>query len=288
MTKQPQKNVPLAEHTTYRVGGAARYFWSVSDQAELLAALEWAQAHEQKIFLLGGGSNVLFTDAGFPGLVICLHSGTWQLADQKIQVFAGASLSALVQFYAAKNLTGLAGCVGIPGTVGGALRGNAGTPDGSIGDLVLSVTVWVDGQVKKITRSKCKFAYRDSRFKRNTEIILSAELLAVPGEGSVFKQTRKLLDARLGKQPRGFSCGSFFQNPAGDSAGRLIEACGLKGLAVGGAQISDQHANWIINTGTATAEDILALGRQVQKAVQDKFGITLEPEVELVGCSLVD
>lgn len=277
------ENIELASRTTYRAGGTARYFAEAHSRADLLEALTFAQTQKIPFFILGWGSNVLFADGEYPGIVISNLWGTVDWDGTRGRADSGAILPMLVTDTAKYGFAGLEQLAGIPGTVGGAVRGNAGTPDGTFGDVVTSVEVWDNGQTKKITKSKCRFGYRTSRFKKNQEVILSVEFVLEKTDQNLTQTLQSLLSRRAQKQPQGFSCGSFFQNPAGESAGKLIENCGLKGKQIGGAQVSDLHANWILNTGHATATDILTLGRLVRDEVLKKTGITLLPEVEIVG-----
>jgi len=277
------EQIELASRTTYRAGGTARYFAETHSRADLLEALAFAKEKNLPFFILGWGSNVLFADGEYPGLVISNLWGTVDWNGTLGRADSGAILPMLVADTAKYGFAGLENLAGIPGTVGGAVRGNAGTPEGTFGDRVTSVEVWADGKIRKITKSKCKFGYRTSRFKKNQEVILSVEFALEKTSADLAKIIQSTLSRRLQKQPTGFSCGSFFQNPENDSAGRLIESCGLKNKKIGGAVVSDKHANWILNDGTATASDILALGRLVRDEVLKQTGIELLPEVEIVG-----
>ncbi len=277
------ENIELASRTTYRAGGTTRYFAEAKSRADLLEALNFAHEKQIPFFILGWGSNVLFSDGEYPGIVISNLWGTVDWDGTRGRADSGAILPMLVADTAEYGFSGFECCAGIPGTVGGAVRGNAGTPDGSFGDRVTSVEVWSDGQIKKITKSKCKFGYRTSRFKKTNEVILSVEFALRRTHADLPKIIQSKTTSRASKQPAGFSCGSFFQNPANDSAGRLIEACGLKGKKIGGAVVSEKHANWIINENNATAADIISLGRLVRDEVLAKTGVELIPEVEIIG-----
>lgn len=277
------EQIELASRTTYRAGGTARYFAEAKSRTDLLEALTFSQEKQIPFFILGWGSNVLFSDNEYPGIVISNLWGTVDWEETRGRADAGAILPMLVNDTAKYGFAGLEDLAGIPGTVGGAIRGNAGTPDGAIGDVITSVEIWIDGKIKKITKSKCKFGYRSSRFKKNKEVILSAEFVLRKTTQDLAKIIQTKTSQRASKQPQGFSCGSFFVNPEGDSAGRLIESCGLKGKRIGGAVVSDVHANWILNDSNATASDIIALGRLVRDEVKNQTGVELIPEVQIVG-----
>ena len=259
---QFQRNILLKKYTTFRIGGAAKYFWVAKTKKELIEAVKFAKKHKLPFFILGGGSNVLVSDQGYQGLVI---------------KFRTPLLSKFVD-------KGLEWAAGIPGTVGGAISGNAGAFDGSMADVVKNVEV-LDTRSRKIKIFKnkdCKFGYRDSIFKKNANlIILSVELRLERGDP---KKIKKHLSYRKKTQPLNFStAGSVFQNTPKFSAARLIEDCGLKGKKIGKAQISKKHANFIVNLGGAKAKDVLKLINLIKKEVKNKFGIKLEEEIQYLG-----
>ena len=283
---------PLARHTTFRIGGPADLLVEPADEADLARVVGWARGRGVPVTLLGGGSNVLAPDEGLRGLVIrvgldFLH---WEEPDpdgrRGVVVGAGTALARLVHEAARRGCRGLEPCAGIPGTVGGALVMNAGTRDGSIGQVVDWVRV-VDGEGRLAVwpRSRCGFAYRTSRMQQEGVTVVAARLVLAPGDpAAILAEIRRHTAYRQQTQPLRYpNCGSVFKNPPGNAAGRLIEACGLKGLRHGGAQISEQHANFIINLGGATAEDVLALMSRAWRCVRQRFGIVLEPEVRLLG-----
>jgi UDP-N-acetylmuramate dehydrogenase len=257
-----QKDVVLANHTSFRIGGRAQYFFVAKTKDHLIRAVKWAKKRNLPFFILGGGSNVLISDKGFKGLVI-------KFQDQK--------LSQLVN-------NGLEWTVGIPGTVGGAIWGNAGAFGKSMENALESVEVYdiKDEKIKVLDKKDCQFGYRDSIFKKNPNlIILSAKIK--PRKSSPRK-IKEYLKCRKEKQPLNFpSAGSFFKNPPGFSAGELIEKCGLGGKQIGGAKISEQHANFIVNMGGAKASDVLALAKMCQDKVKEKFGVELKEEIMLLG-----
>ncbi|MEW6427089.1 MAG: UDP-N-acetylmuramate dehydrogenase [Thermodesulfobacteriota bacterium] len=281
---------PLAPYTTFRVGGPA---WAVVEpvSAASLAALVTGLGERQiPWWILGRGSNVLVADGGLAGVAIVLgrdFAAITPVAGQRhqLRVQAGCSLARLLRYCQEHGLGGLEFAAGIPGTVGGAVKMNAGAWGREIGALVTELTVMdSQGGCATIAAVQAGFAYRQS-IGLGGRIVVEAVLEFTP-------RSRELIDAecqaaisgRLERQPlQVASAGSFFRNPAGHAAGRLIEQAGLKGLAVGGAMVSEKHANFIVNTGTATCGDILDLMRLVQKKVYLQTGIMLEPEVHLLG-----
>ena len=278
-----QKNVPLSSLTTFKIGGPARYFLTVGSQDELVEAIRWAENGDIPCFVLGGGSNVLVADQGFNGLVIKLSMTDCQLSGAKITVGASLSLMQLVKISIRNGLSGLEWAAGIPGTVGGAVRGNAGAFGHSISECLEKVEVLRDKKIIELKNRKIRFSYRQSVFKENKDIILRVILLLKKGDARGDReQVATILSRRLATQPSEPSAGCVFKNPESNSAGLLIEECGLKGKRIGGAEVSRKHANFIINTGTAKAEDVLNLIKLIKRKVRDKFGVELEEEVEYV------
>jgi len=253
-----QKNVSLKKYTTFKIGGPAKYFFVAKNKSDLLKAVQEAKKRRLPVFVLGGGSNVLFPDKGYRGLVI---------------KFQNLKLSQLVN-------SGLEWAAGIPGTVTGAIWGNAGAFGKSMKDVVKKVEVFdvKNEKIKILNNKDCRFGYRDSIFKKNHDlIILSAE---IKQKKSDPQEIKKCLAHRRKTQPLSFpSAGSVFKNPPGFSAGELVEKCGLKGKKIGGAQISDIHSNFIVNLGGAKAQDVLSLIKLVKKTVNKKFKIKLEEEI---------
>jgi len=290
-----KKNISLVPHTTFKIGGKARYFFNAKSADDLMQAVRLAQKNKMPIFILGGGSNVLVSDKGFDGLVIkvkspCLSTGRQKskVKSNKIYVDGGVLLSKIVEESIKWELIGLEWAAGIYGTVGGAIRGNAGAFGGSIADLVKTVKVFnTQNLTTKILKNKdCKFEYRDSIFKHNKNlIILSAELKLEKGDRKKSeKLIKEYLAQRKEKQPLEYpSAGSIFKNPKNYSAGYLIEQCGLKGKKIGKAMISTKHANFIVNTGGAKAKDVVKLINLCKQKVKEKFKIKLEEEIEYLG-----
>jgi UDP-N-acetylmuramate dehydrogenase len=305
-----RKNVKLAPYTTFKIGGAAKFFVEAKDEKDILEALEFAQEKNLPVFVLGGGSNVLVSDQGFEGVVIKIKDLRFKIYDLGIECGSGFSLSQSVSESVKDGLTGLEWAAGIPGTVGGAVRGNAGAGayGGTMGEVVESVSVLdsKDLRFKIYDLRKCKFEYRSSIFKQNSNlIILSVKLKLRKGDKKKSqKLAREILAKRKKNHPEFSSPGSFFKNPVvkdrklikefeidtgkkikGDKipAGYLIDRVGLRGKKVGRAMISEKHANFIVNTGKATVDNVVTLVAMAKTRVRDKYGIQLEEEVQYVG-----
>ena len=292
---QLQVNESLARHTTARVGGPAELFLTVNSAEQLQTAVEMAYNAGVGYFVLGGGSNILVADAGISGLVILnrarkvsfRHSGAGVVCTAE----SGANFSALARQCISRGLGGLEWAIGIPGTVGGAVVGNAGAHGDDMNGVLLAATVWEPGfGVRVYNREEMAYAYRDSVLKRDLgaargrRVVLSAELRLRPEAMDVLSARAEGFNAhRKERQPGGASTGSMFKNPENYYAGYLIDTAGLKGFRVGDAAISEKHANFFINDGQATAEDVRALIAEAWNSVRDQFGIEMELEVELVG-----
>jgi UDP-N-acetylmuramate dehydrogenase len=282
-----QKNILLAEHTTFRIGGPAKYFFIVKTIPDLMKAVKFVQTKKLPYFILGGGSNLLVGDKGFDGVVIKIRNTKYELRNTRIMAEAGTRLNDLVKASAEAGLTGLEFAAGIPGTIGGAIYGNAGSQKGSssIGDLVETITLLTPtGQVITVDKAWMQFDYRHSRFKDMEAairpIILSVVLKLARGNSKKIKQKiNKQIAGRVNNIPIEPSAGCVFKNPSNQSAGYLIERCGLKGKKIGGAMVSKQHANFIINLGGAKARDVIELINLIKKSVQKKFGIKLAEEI---------
>lgn len=277
---------PLARYTTWRVGGPARAFYRPADAQDLALFLQGLAADEALLWL-GLGSNLLIRDGGFPGTVIALQGG---LADihiegERLRAGAGAACAKVARSAARAGLTGAAFLAGIPGTMGGALAMNAGAFGGETWERVVDVTT-VDrtGRLRVRTPQDFRVDYREVSGPRD-EWFVGVTLQLERGDvESEQARIRQLLDRRAATQPTGRpSAGSTFRNPPGDHAARLIEAAGLKGCRIGGAEVSPKHANFLINTGQASAADIEALIGHVQQVVEQRFGVRLQPEVHVVG-----
>ena len=288
-------NESLARHTTARVGGPAELFLTVSSADQLLTAVGMAYNAGVSYFVLGGGSNILVADAGISGLVILnrarkvnfRHSGAGVVCTAE----TGANLSALARQCISRGLGGLEWAIGVPGSVGGAVVGNAGAHGADMDGILLAATVWEPGYgVRVYSREEMGYSYRHSVLKydhtegRPRRVILSAEINLRPEAADVLQARADGFNAhRKERQPGGASTGSMFKNPENYYAGYLIDTAGLKGFRAGDAAISEKHANFFINEGEATAEDVRRLIAEAWNSVREQFGIEMELEVELVG-----
>lgn len=279
---------PLANHTTFRIGGPADYFVLPSSIAEITELLKLAQEYRISVTVLGNGSNVLVLDSGIRGLVLKFGSEMAYIRHEGHHVFAGAgALLRDVSRYAAEfGLSGMEFAVGIPGSIGGSVFMNAGAYEGEMSNIVVSVTaVCEDGSIQRFNKEELQFSYRHSVFHENHCTICEVELAFQNGEHTLIRSKMgDFTTKRETKQPLEVpSAGSTFKRPPGHFAGTLIEQTGLKGLSIGGAQVSPKHAGFIINAGGATAQDVLNLIKEVQRRVQEKHGIMLYPEVRTLG-----
>ena len=282
------REVALSRHTYMRIGGPAAYFGTPDDLAQFERIATWARERALRLRVLGGGSNVCVSDEGVRDVVVSLRRACGQIAFDGVEVTAGAAvmLPALARAAAERDLGGLEFAVGIPGSVGGALQTNAGIGDGRcIGNLVRSVEVWRDGGRVTLPAEAITFEYRNTSLHHSDDLVLGATLELVPRPRTeVDAEMRRLLEARQRTQPTAEpNAGSIFRNPAGDSAGRLIDTAGGKGLQVGHAKVSTLHANFIVHDGQGTAADIAAVMAEVQRRVLDTSGVPLRPEVEWWG-----
>ena len=287
-----KKNVLLKNYTTFRIGGPAKYFFKAKTKEDLIKAIQAAKKLNLPFFILGEGSNILFSDKGFKGLVIKIQSSKIENKETEnknkiIYVEAGVKLSHLVKLSLKNSLTGLEWAAGIPGTVGGAIRGNTGAFGGSMSDIVRSVEVLhlPESEIKNYELKNCKFSYKENIFKKNKNlIILSCILELKKGDKKEIEEKIKyFLDYREKNHPlEFFSAGCIFKNPKKKSAGELIEKCGLKGKEIGDARISEKHANFIVNLGKAHSEDVLKLINLIKKEVKKKFGIELKEEIYFI------
>lgn len=278
---------PMARHTSWRAGGPARRFYKPADLADLCTFLQDLDPDEPLLWV-GLGSNLLVRDGGFPGTVIftfgALTALDW-LDDNILRVEAGVSCARVARETTRRGLTGVEFLAGIPGTMGGALAMNAGAFGGETWPRVVAVeTVDRYGQLRRRAAAEFEVGYRSVSGVPG-EWFVAAHLRLEPGDADAAqRRIRDLLDRRGATQPtQQYSCGSVFRNPPGDFAARLIEAAGLKGTWLGGAQVSEKHANFIVNAGNASAADIEALLLQVQAEVMRVHGVRLETEVRIVG-----
>ncbi|HIK37412.1 MAG: UDP-N-acetylmuramate dehydrogenase [Geminocystis sp.] len=284
------QNVPLSQYTTYRVGGKARWYAEPKCWQDVEALFQWVEKQQIPFVALGAGSNLLVSDNGFEGLVISTrHLRGCSIDEEKriITVDAGYPLPKLAWKMAKKGWLGLQWAVGIPGTIGGAVVMNAGAHQCSISDILINTTVASpNGKIETIPASQLDYSYRHSRLQQESCLVLQATLALKPGMGreEVMELTSKNFRMRRETQPYDKpSCGSVFRNPKPYAAGWLIEKTGLKGYQIGGAMVSHQHANFILNMGNATARNIFDLIRYVQERVEATWSILLQPEVKFLG-----
>jgi UDP-N-acetylmuramate dehydrogenase len=304
-----QENIPLAPFTSFRIGGSARYFVQARSAEELREALLCARERGLGFYLLGGGSNLLVSDSGFDGLVIRVQFGAITREGPVIQAEAGADLTYLVHQAASWGLSGLESLAGIPGLLGGAVRGNAGAYGSCIAEVCTRVLA-LDGSTLEqvsLSREECLFNYRESRFKREPElIVLAAELTLQPGAPGEIRQRVEATLAR--RAARNLQCeksvGSYFMNPTVEDselirkfesdqqvrsrdgripAGWLIDQVGLRNQRIGAAMVSALHANYLINTGNARAEEVIMLARLIKERVRAVTGVQLQEEVSRLG-----
>ncbi len=280
---------PMAAHTTFQIGGNADLFVPLDDPAQLAALRRLCREEDVPAFLIGRGSNLLVSDSGVRGVVARLQ-GEFQelerLPDNRIRCGAGVTLAALCRFAAEQGLSGLEFAYGIPGTVGGAVYMNAGAYGGEMADVVLQAEhVTPGGATERCDAAELAFSYRASRYQQTQDWITFALLQLRPGDrAQIEARMREQTERRRAKQPLEYpSAGSVFRRPPGYFAGTLIESCGLKGLRVGGAEVSVKHAGFIINRGGATCADVLTLIERVRRTVLRRTGVELEPEIRTVG-----
>ena len=286
---------PMHRHTSFRIGGPAAALVLVSDEAELSAVLSSVTAEGTEHMIIGNGSNLLVSDEGYPGIMIKL-AGSFEsierCADDPTRVRVGAAvlMSRTAAFLTENGLSGFEFASGIPGSIGGAVFMNAGAYGGEMKDVVKTVRAMdPDGtNTREICANDMQFSYRHSRAQDEGFLILSAEMELTPDDPSeIAARVAELAARRNAKQPVAYpSAGSTFKRPVGGYAAALIEQSGLKGFRVGGAEVSEKHSGFVINTGGATCEDVLAVMRCVREKVFEDSGILLEPEVRLINCSL--
>ena len=288
----------MADYCTLRAGGRAEGVAVASSRSELETLMRWLRTNKVSWRVIGRGSNVLVQRQGFSGVVIVLggdfcsvdfvESRTAEEQVVKVRVGAACSVARLISWCIQQEIGGLEFMAGIPGTTGGAIRMNAGAWGSEIGDSVETISyVDPDGKIHDVSKDRLDFSYRQLCFKDGSFdnlIIVEAVLRLKPGkQKDIITQCREFQEMRRAKQPMGVaSAGSFFKNPPGTSAGRLIDDAGLKGIRRGDAMVSPKHANFIVNTGQATADDIVELMREVQEKVYRHSGVMLEPEVHLL------
>ena len=279
---------PMKKHTTFRLGGPADYFLSPSDSAQIKEIIDICREKEISWFILGNGSNLLVSDEGYHGVVIQIYKNMNQVTVDGTRIYAqaGALLSTVSKKAMEEGLTGMEFASGIPGTLGGAAVMNAGAYGGEMKDIVVSVTVMTDeGEQKVLKAEELNLGYRTSIIKERGYIVLDVVLqLQVGDRDTIRNRMEELKVQRVTKQPLEYpSAGSTFKRPEGYFAGKLIEDAGLRGYRVGGAQVSEKHCGFVINTGDATTSDVVQLIHDVQNIIWNKFKVKLEPEIKFLG-----
>lgn len=308
---------PLSRHTTFKIGGEAEVYLEPKTSGELEVAFAFILAHDLPYFILGGGSNVLMTDGGFAGVVLHPQNAAVTIEGQTVTAEAGAVLGKIATLSAKAGLTGLEWGIAVPGSVGGAVRGNAGAFGGEMKDTLVSAEIFDGKQRRTLSNAELEFSYRTSRIKKQAgkEIVLSAQFLLQPADAQACTaRTKEMLQKKFNDQPMGELCaGCLFKNVEVDPtskqlrapskgepteafftavppqffakgivpAGWLIEQAGMKGYAKGNLKISEKHANFLVNTGGASAAEVLAFAREVKDRVYTMFGVRLEEEVEM-------
>ena len=282
-----EKNIPIKKITTYKAGGIASLIVTPKNRDKLLELLKLLNDKNIKYKILGNGSNLLFSDKVYDGVLIKLSElNECEIDDTVIKVGAGYSLIALSIKASKLGLTGMEFATGIPGTVGGAVYMNAGAYGGEMKNVVKTVRAIDEyGRIYELDSEKMDFSYRHSIVEERKLIVLEVTLELEHGSREAINDRMKeLAEARRSKQPLEYpSAGSTFKRPEGYFAGKLIMDAGLRGYSVGGAQVAEKHCGFVINKGGATASDVVELIRDVQHDVDDKFGVTLEPEVKMLG-----
>lgn len=279
----------MSSHSTFKIGGPADYYVTPEDKSQVTELVRLCETAGVQYHIHGNGSNVLFADGGYRGVIINIGQSMSeiQIEDNIIKAGAGITLSKLASVAADYSLSGLEFASGIPGTLGGAVTMNAGAYGGEMKDVLLSVTICDrEGNVRTIGNEELELGYRTSIVQKKDYIVLETVMKLTFGDKDNIRGRMKELNAkRREKQPLEYgSAGSTFKRPEGYFAGQLIEESGLKGYRIGDAMVSEKHAGFVVNVGNATAENVLAVIRHVQKEVKSRFNIELETEVKLIGC----
>ncbi len=299
-----EENFPLYTITTVQTGGNAKGFIWAKTQVELIDAVEFLKTNGVRFLVAGGLSNLLFSDQGFEGVIIKNQASGIKYENAVVSVQSGSPLQELVDFTIDKGLSGMQKMAGIPGTVGGAVYGNAGAYGQTISDFITSVTVLHDGQKIQLGKSACKFDYRMSIFKESKDLVLSAEFKLPQGDSQKLRaEAEEILSQRLKKYLPGLKTpGSFFMNVYVDKipaqglklipqdkirngrahVGWILESVGAKGYKVGGVEVADYHGNLFINRQNGTSSDFANLAKELSRRVKEKYGIVLQPEVQLI------
>lgn len=279
---------PMSRHTSFRIGGPADVLVMPRTVDDLGRAVRFARRHDLPLTITGNGSNLLVRDGGIRGVVVKLgeHFQRAVVTPPRIVAQSGILLGDVSRAAAVHALTGLEFAIGIPGTLGGAIIMNAGAYGGEMKDVVTRVTILDEGgEIHELTPEECRFAYRTSALQGTRSIVAEVEMALQPGDpDAISAKMADLTNQRESKQPLAFpSAGSVFKRPPGGYVGPMVESLGLKGRRIGDAQVSEKHAGFIVNCGHATARDVLDLIEHVRAAVREKFGVTLETEVRVIG-----
>jgi UDP-N-acetylmuramate dehydrogenase len=289
------ENEPLARYTSWRIGGPARYFATASSADDLRDLVQWAAAESLPVFILGGGTNILVADGGYPGLVIRNRAAQQRIEEQgdeiRLWIESGAPTAGTARRLAGQGYGGLVWAEGLPGTIGGAVFGNAGCYGDDMAHDLIRAWLLRDGNVEEWPVERFAYGYRSSALKRLVgqdlsipTVILAAEIrLYRDDPARLVAEMATIAESRKSKTPSGSSCGSVFKNPEGTTSGKLLDQAGLKGTRVGSAIVSEKHANYIVNLGGATASDVLRLTEIMRERVLAEFGVELELEVQVVG-----
>jgi UDP-N-acetylmuramate dehydrogenase len=286
MTTFGARDEPLAPHTSLRIGGPADFFLRVAGEKDLLDAIQVARENELPVFLLGGGTNLLVADRGIRGVVLQNAWRESRVDGDTVTASSGTELAHVAAVAARSGIEGLEWMATVPGTVGGAVHGNAGAFGSETADALIDAElVDLNGDRWTARVDELAYSYRKSALQGTPIVCVRARFRGKSGDrANAVKRIKEMANERIKKQPLAQpNTGSIFRNPPGDFAGRLIEEAGLKGRAVGGAKVSEKHANFIVNVDGATARDVRALMALVQQEVSRKFNVKLVPEVELVG-----
>lgn len=283
------KGEPMKNHTSFRIGGPADIFIVCENEKELSRILSFVQNENIKHLLIGNGSNLLFKDSGYDGIIIKL-AGDFEKIEKRgeDEIYAGSAalLSKVSNFASINSLSGMEFASGIPGSLGGAIFMNAGAYGGEMKDVICEVNIMSkDGKnIRKVSGEDMGFSYRHSAIEDSEDIVISALLNLIPSEANIIKsKVDELGERRRSKQPTNLpSAGSFFKRPKNGYAAALIEEAGLKGYSVGGASVSEKHSGFVVNNGGASYYDVIELMNHVQEEVNKKFGIMLEPEVRII------
>lgn len=277
---------PMQKHTTFRVGGAAKYFAMPKNTEEIQALIAYCREQKLSYYVLGNGSNVLFTDDGYDGMIIQIGSAmsTIQVAGNSMYVQAGAILAKTAKLAYEEGLTGMEFAAGIPGSVGGAVVMNAGAYGGEMKDIVAYVDVLsTDGALRRYTWDEMEFGYRHSIIDADKIVVGVGLTLNKGDKTAILDRMNELAEARRSKQPLEYpSAGSTFKRPEGYFAAKLIDDSGLRGYRVGGAMVSDKHCGFVVNVDHASSADVLAVMKHVEEVVKEKYNVTLEPEVRVI------